>query len=88
LLGEWAMARIILLLSLISNNSWADPYKDATNKAAQAFYQYQHWDEDVSKFLQHYENKFTPEEKIIGGWIGFGIRCAIDRKLEFTYRFP
>jgi len=58
------------------------------NKAIQAFYQYEHWDEDVSRFLQHYESKLTPEEKKVGGWIGFGIKCAINRKIEFIWRFP
>lgn len=58
------------------------------NKAAQAFYQYEHWDQDVARFLNHYNDKLSPRQKEIGAWIGFGIKCLLDGKVEFTYHFP
>ena len=76
-----------LVLLLVPSQGYCFGTSEPVNKAAQAVYQYEHWDEDVSRFLQQYENKFTPEEKRIGGWVGFGIKCLIDKKVEFIYRF-
>jgi hypothetical protein len=78
---------LLLALFLVSGPAYSYTLSEPFNKTALALYQYEHWDEDVAKFLQHYENKLSPKEKEIGAWVGFGIKCLLDQKIEFTIRF-
>ncbi len=82
------MKKILLLTILISSSSYAGQERDAINAAARAFYEQQHWNDDVNRFLQHYENKFTPREKQIGGYIYEVLNIINRQEIRFTWRFP
>ena len=82
------MKYIILSIFLVyTSSSMATPSQDAVNTAARALYQYEHWDQDVNRFLSHYEHRFTPEERIIGGYIGGLIRIILQKEVKLTYTF-
>jgi hypothetical protein len=83
-ISEWSLLSFLLLFGF---SSYSQQYRVASNKAIQAFYQYEHWDRDVSDFLQHYESKLTPTQKEIAGYIGYGIKVFMNKKLEITYHF-
>jgi len=74
---------------LLLNNTvcLANPSKDAFNTAARAFYQYEHWDQDVNQFLQHYEHKLTPQQREIGGILGYIANVIVKKQISVTFRF-
>lgn len=82
------MRLISAILILLSSTSYATPSQDAVNAAARAFYEYEHWNDDVNRFLQHYEKQLTPRQKQIGGYIYEILNVLNRREVRFTWRFP
>lgn len=78
----------LILILILSSISYATPEQDAINAAARAFYEQQHWNDDVNRFLQHYERKLTPMEKKIGGYIYEIFKICQDRQVRFRWTFP
>ena len=77
-----------LLVLLISVNCYATQEQDAINAAARAFYEQQHWNDDVNAFLQHYEKRLTKRQKQWGGYV-YEIANIINRQeIRFIWRFP
>lgn len=73
---------------MFSINSYATPSQDAVNSAARAFYEYNHWNEDVNSFLQHYEDKLSPTERKLGGYLAVIANAVYHKEVRFIYRFP
>lgn len=78
----------LLVFLLSATSAYATPSQDAVNAAARAFYQYEHWNDDVNNLLKHYENKFTPRQKEIGGAIYQIIKVISDHQIQVTWHFP
>lgn len=66
----------------------SDSSKEALNKAAKAFYLYEHWDKDISNYLEYYERNFTKEEKATAGYAILIIKAIGDKQIQFTWHFP
>jgi hypothetical protein len=76
-----------LLAAFISINAYATSSQDAANAAARAFYEYEHWNDDVNRFLQQYEKRLTPMEKKIGGYLYQVANIINRREIRVTWTF-
>lgn len=81
----------IAILVLISNipPAWAvQPDLPALRAAAQAFYQYEHWDTDVNGKLNDYEKMFSKEQKMYAGYAVWIANTLIKKQVGFVVHFP
>ena len=78
----------MVLLLLTPIKSLAGQEREAWNAAAKAFYEYEHWNDDVNRFLQHYEGKLTPRQKKIGGYVYLVLDAINRQEIRFRWTFP
>jgi hypothetical protein len=71
----------------MSNVAYGDQYQDAIKAAGDAFYKYEHLDDDMSRYLSKYEAMFTDNQKKVGGWTYFIAKVMIDRQVTYTWHF-
>ena len=80
---------LVILMFIFAHDVASLPVsKEATDKAAKAFYYQMHWDQDVNMITHWAESKFTKDQIKYGGYAYIVVRIVLDQEIHYTWHFP